>query len=123
MNERPPVTQLALVRAQALVTVAGVILSVTTEAVGPSPALRCVLADGSGRIDLLFLGREGIAGLEPGRRCAVTGRAAARRGRLVIWNPRYELEPPGAPLPVAGLRLTMRQTARPQLRGEGIAGR
>ncbi|HEY6492901.1 MAG TPA: hypothetical protein VIZ43_06475, partial [Trebonia sp.] len=61
------------------------------------PAVRCVLADDSGRIDLIFLGRRSIAGLAPGRRCTVTGRAAVRRRRLVIWNPRYELEPPEAP--------------------------
>ena len=97
MNERPQLTRIAMVRVQSQVTVTGVIRSVTTEAVGPSPAVRCVLADGSDQLDLLFLGQASIAGLEQGRRCTAVGRAGARLGRLVLWNPRYELAPPGSP--------------------------
>ena len=65
----------------------------STESIAASPAVRCVLADGSGQIDMLFLGRESVAGLVPGRRCTATGRVCVHRGRLVIWNPGYELEP------------------------------
>ena len=85
------VTPVAKVRAQERVTVSGVIRSVTRADIGSSPGVRCVLADDSGEVDMLFLGVEGLAGLAPGRRCTATGRACARRGRLVIWNPRYEL--------------------------------
>ncbi len=140
MNERPPTTRIAQMRAQELVTLVGVIREVTKEAIGPSPAVRCVLADPSGQIDLLFLGRESIAGLTPGRSCTVTGRAAVRRRHLVIWNPRYELEPPDAPpnaLAATGTvpadRLLFIGDRRPaghgaahrqaQRREEGIAGR
>ena len=101
MNEQSQATRIAMVRVQSRATVTGVIRSVATEAIGGVPAVRCVLADGSGQVDMLFLGRESVTGLAPGRRCTATGRACAYRGRLVIWNPRYELEPlaapPGAP--------------------------
>ena len=93
MNERPQPSRIATVRVQSRVTVTGVIRSVSTESIAASPAVRCVLADGSGQIDMLFLGRESVAGLVPGRRCTATGRACVDRGRVVIWNPAYELEP------------------------------
>jgi CheY-like chemotaxis protein len=96
-TERPQTTRIAMVRAQSRVTVTGVVRSVTTEGVGSSPAVRCVLADGSGQLDLLFLGAESLLGLVPGRRCTATGRACVRRGRLVLWNPRYQLDPPVSP--------------------------
>jgi len=93
VNERPQPSRIATVRVQSRVTVTGVIRSVSTESIAASPAVRCVLADGSGQIDMLFLGRERVAGLVPGRRCTATGRACVHRGRMVIWNPGYELEP------------------------------
>jgi CheY-like chemotaxis protein len=93
VNERPQPSRIATVRVQSRVTVTGVIRSVSTESIAASPAVRCVLADGSGQIDMLFLGRESVAGLVPGRRCTATGRACVHRGRMVIWNPGYELEP------------------------------
>jgi CheY-like chemotaxis protein len=93
VNERPQPSRIATVRVQSRVTVTGVIRSVSTESIAATPAVRCVLADGSGQIDLLFLGRESVAGLVPGRRCAATGRACVHRGRMVLWNPAYELEP------------------------------
>jgi hypothetical protein len=93
VNERPQLTRIAVIRAQLRVTVAGVIRSVTTETIGPSPAVRCVLADGSGQLDLLFLGRERLRGLVPGRWCTAEALACAYQGRLVLWNPRYELAP------------------------------
>jgi CheY-like chemotaxis protein len=100
VNERPQPSRIATVRVQSRVTVTGVIRSVTTDAVGPSPALRCVLADGSGQLDLLFLGRESIVGLEPGRRLTAEGRAVVYQARVVLWNPRYDLALP-EPSPAA----------------------
>ena len=65
MNARPQPSRIATVRVQSRVTVTGVIRSVSTENIAGSPAVRCVLADGSGQIDMLFLGRESVAGLVP----------------------------------------------------------
>ncbi len=65
---------------------------------GPSPdnpalsGFRCVLDDGTGQVDLLFLGRRSISGLVVGAHCHDEGTARMERGRLTVWNPLYELE-------------------------------
>jgi RecJ-like exonuclease len=55
------------------------------------PTLEADLFDGSGTVTLVWLGRRRIAGIEPGREMTVRGRVAVRDGRLVIYNPHYEL--------------------------------
>lgn len=89
------VRRIADVRPRSHVLLAGTIRAAAETTVGSSPAWRCTLADGTGEIDLLFLGRTRMAGLEPGRYCGVTGTAVpdgpAGGRRLVIWNPRYQL--------------------------------
>lgn len=49
------------------------------------------LFDGTGTITLIWLGRRKIAGVRPGTRLSVTGFAAHRGARRVMYNPRYEL--------------------------------
>jgi hypothetical protein len=51
----------------------------------------CVLDDGTGEVDLLFLGRRSVPALAPGARCHVEGTARLEGGRLIIWNPLYDL--------------------------------
>jgi hypothetical protein len=79
-----------------LFQVTGTIDATGTVPVGSWLAYRATLADGTGSLDLLFLGRTAVRGLEPGARCEVEGRAAVRDGRLVVWNPRYRLLTPEA---------------------------
>ncbi|SOD74082.1 ATP-dependent DNA helicase RecG [Jatrophihabitans sp. GAS493] len=55
------------------------------------PTITAELFDGSAAIDLVWLGRRRIAGLEPGRRLFVKGRVGDHDGRLAIYNPWYEL--------------------------------
>jgi len=106
------ITRVAAVRPRERVTVTGTIHSAWAEPVGDSPGFRCVVADGSGEITLLFLGRPHVPGLTPGRRCTAEGKACVYQESLVIWNPRYVLEPacpPGEPAagpgsPAEGLR-------------------
>ena len=86
-------TRIADIRRQDRVSLAGTIISAQVIAVGSSNAYRCVLADRTGELDLLFLGRAAIAGLTIGMRCSIEGVAAARGARLVVWNPRYQLLP------------------------------
>jgi hypothetical protein len=93
-HEQPPATGcIAEVKPRALADVTGTIRSWHAMALTGTPACRYVLADETGELDLLFLGRVEVAGLEPGRRCRVAGRAAIRDDRIVIWNPRYWLIP------------------------------
>ncbi|MCB2413867.1 OB-fold nucleic acid binding domain-containing protein [Demequina sp. TTPB684] len=49
------------------------------------------LVDSTGALDLVFLGRRVVAGLEPGAIVSVEGRVAANEDVPRIFNPRYEL--------------------------------
>ncbi|GEM_PF-3369441 len=80
--------------------VGGVIVSARTapDEAGPrSLGFRCTLDDGSGQVDLLFLGRNRVPGLVVGARCHIEGTARLEHGRLTVWNPLYRLEPGGCP--------------------------
>jgi RecJ-like exonuclease len=55
------------------------------------PTLEAELFDGSDSIDLVWLGRRRIPGLEPGRRVVARGRVGDHNGRKAIYNPWYEL--------------------------------
>jgi CheY-like chemotaxis protein len=92
-GRRTAAPRVAAVRPRERVTVTGTIRSVATESIGSSPAFRCVIADGSGQIEMLFLGQQRVTGFMPRRRCTAEGRACVYRNRLVLWNPRYALEP------------------------------
>jgi hypothetical protein len=53
--------RIADARARAHVTLAGTIRATETVTAGSGPIYRCVLADGTGEADLLFLGRPVVA--------------------------------------------------------------
>ncbi|MET7642019.1 OB-fold nucleic acid binding domain-containing protein [Streptomyces sp. NPDC005438] len=59
------------------------------------PALEAELFDGSAALDVVWLGRREIAGIEPGRKLIASGRIAMNHGRPVLFNPKYELRPLG----------------------------
>lgn len=59
------------------------------------PTLEAELFDGTDSIDLVWLGRRRIAGIEPGRRIVARGRVGVHNGRKAIYNPWYELLQPG----------------------------
>jgi amino acid transporter len=75
--------------------VAGTLRTVTVRPRGNSPALQAELWDGSGSVTLVWLGRRNIPGIEPGRHLKVRGRVSSHRGTRTIFNPGYELRPPG----------------------------
>jgi hypothetical protein len=58
-----------------------------------SPWLEATISDGTGSLVVMWTGRRSIAGVQGGRRLLVTGRGAANGpgGRILIYNPRYEL--------------------------------
>jgi RecJ-like exonuclease len=60
------------------------------------PTLEAELFDGSGCMELVWLGRRRIAGIEPGRRVVVRGRVGLHNGKQAIFNPWYELLSPSA---------------------------
>jgi RecJ-like exonuclease len=58
------------------------------------PTLTAELFDGSDVVELVWLGRRRITGVEPGRRVLARGRVGEHNGRLAIYNPYYELLAP-----------------------------
>ncbi|MFE9423320.1 OB-fold nucleic acid binding domain-containing protein [Kitasatospora sp. NPDC006697] len=78
-----------------VVTVSGTLRTVTLRPRAGVPALEAELFDGSDALDVVWLGRRSIAGIEPGRRLTASGRISSARGRRVLFNPRYELRPLG----------------------------
>jgi RecG-like helicase len=85
--------RIADARLQVRLSVRAIIRTTQTITVGSSPAYRCEASDGSGEIDLIFLGRDTIPGLRAGRRCVVEGMIGKHNGTLAVWNPRYQLLP------------------------------
>lgn len=93
----PLVLRLGSAFARSRVAAGGIIVEVMPWSKGDGGAselgFRCTLDDGTGRIDLLFLGRDHVPGFLPGARCHVEGTARMDHGRLAIWNPLYRLGP------------------------------
>jgi hypothetical protein len=75
--------------------VSGVLRAVTYRPQGRVPALVAELYDGSGSVDLVWLGRRDVAGIQPGRRLLASGMVCPGPRRNTIYNPRYELMPVG----------------------------
>lgn len=71
--------------------VAGTLRTVTLRPRGGAPALEAELYDGTDVINLVWLGRRKIAGIDPGRRLRAEGLVSEQDGRKVMFNPRYEL--------------------------------
>ncbi|HEX5565453.1 MAG TPA: OB-fold nucleic acid binding domain-containing protein [Streptomyces sp.] len=78
-----------------IVRVTGTLRTVTQRPRAGVPALEAELFDGSASLDVVWLGRRSIAGIEPGRRLIASGRIAMNHGRPVLFNPKYELRPLG----------------------------
>jgi hypothetical protein len=72
------------------VRVAGEVRSVRIVPRAGAPALEALVTDGQGSVTAVFLGRRKIAGMSPGRRLELEGFTGDDRGRLLLYNPRYE---------------------------------
>ncbi len=58
------------------------------------PGLEAVLDDGTASITLRWLGRDHIAGIEPGAFLRAEGTVLEERGRRVVLNPLYRFDRP-----------------------------
>ena len=76
---------------RSVVTIHGVLRSVTLRPVDGVTALEAELYDGSACVTLIWLGRRKIEGIAAGRQMTAYGRIGTRTGNRVIYNPRYEL--------------------------------
>lgn len=78
------------------VCIAGTIRHVVLRPRAGVPTLEAELYDGTGTVTLVFLGRRGIRGIDPGRSLIARGRLTTHEGRPTLYNPAYELRPLGA---------------------------
>ncbi|MEU5159039.1 OB-fold nucleic acid binding domain-containing protein [Streptomyces sp. NPDC020875] len=78
-----------------IVRVTGTLRTVTLRPRAGVPALEAELFDGTAPLDIVWLGRRSIVGIEPGRRLIASGRISTAHGRRVLFNPKYELRPLG----------------------------
>jgi hypothetical protein len=74
----------------------GVIRAVALGQLGVGPGFTIDLFDGTGVIEVVWLGQRQVRGLEPGRHLIVEGLAVVSDdGSRLMRNPRYELVPLG----------------------------
>jgi RecG-like helicase len=92
-NGRTVGRKIADVEPRAKLVVTGLVLHQCTKRVGGSLSGLYVLDDGTGQVDLVFLGRPSVAGLEVGACVTIEGTVRSESDRLVVWNPVYRLEP------------------------------
>jgi RecG-like helicase len=74
-------------------TVVGEVRSVSLRPQAQVAALVVEIFDGTRPLNLVWLGRRAIAGIEPGVLLQVHGRVSYRRGVATIFNPVYEIVP------------------------------
>jgi amino acid transporter len=73
--------------------VAGKIKSLRIQPWAGVATLECVIVDGTGGINLVFLGRKHVPGLAPGVRLVAEGTIGDHGGKLAILNPLYRIVP------------------------------
>lgn len=76
-----------------VVSIAGRITAVTLRPRATVPALVAELYDGSHVVQLVWLGRRRIAGIDPGAYVRARGLLCHPEGTATIYNPAYELLP------------------------------
>jgi hypothetical protein len=89
----PAMTVIGDLRLQSRAAVLGMIRSAGTVTLGTGLAYHFTLVDGSGELDVLFLGRSDMPGLQPSTRIIAEGTVGSYGGKLALWNPRYAIEP------------------------------
>ena len=90
---RPGVIPIGEIVPRQPTTVVGEISSVRIVRKAGAPWLEVTITDGTGKLVAMWTGRRKIAGIKPGARLVVTGRASPTGPgeRLMIYNPTYEL--------------------------------
>lgn len=75
------------------VDIVGTVHSVTVLPRTHAPRFEIQVYDGTGVMNVVWLGRRHMNGIEPGRRIVIHGRLTCTNDRPVVFNPRYELKP------------------------------
>ena len=90
---RAGTTPIGQAQPRSRVEVYGILRAVTYSPQGANPRLIGQLYDGTGSIDLVWMGRRNVAGIEPGRHVRASGMVLSGYTRPTIFNPNYELMP------------------------------
>ncbi len=88
MSDATPIAELAYRKRMRF---AGRVRSVRVQPWSGVPTLECTLVDETGAVNIVFLGRRSVPGIEPGARLTAEGMVGKHGGRLAVINPSYEL--------------------------------
>jgi RecG-like helicase len=72
------------------VKIAGVVRRITVRPVEGNESLEALISDGTGEVEVVWMGRRSIPGLSLGTRVVVDGVIGALRGRRRMVNPTFE---------------------------------
>ena len=89
----PGMTPIADVQPRQEFSAVGEISSLRIVPRAGSASLEATITDGTGSLTAVWTGRRQIAGVGPGRRLVVRGRAnpSGPNGRILLYNPTYDL--------------------------------
>ena len=89
----PGMTPIAEIQARQEFSAVGEISSLRIVPRAGSVSLEATITDGTGSLTAVWTGRRQIAGVGPGRRLVVRGRAnpSGPGGRILLYNPTYDL--------------------------------
>lgn len=90
---RPGCSFISAIAEGEMAQVTGTVHSMAVQPHGSRPQMRVELYDGTAILELVWLGRRNIAGVEPGAYLTVSGRVALNGDNLVMYNPGYDLLP------------------------------
>jgi RecG-like helicase len=93
-SEQPPdeYTPIAEVPERRRARIIGEVVATRVVPRAGAPWLQVTISDGSGTVNVVFTGRRGIPGLDPGRSVVIEGVTRRDSGGLVMMNPTYTLQ-------------------------------
>lgn len=86
----PGTTRIGEAPTRSRAKVAGVVRRITVRPVEGSESLEALLSDGTGEVEVVWMGRRAIPGLSLGTRVVVDGVVGESRGRRRIVNPTFD---------------------------------
>lgn len=90
---RPGCTPISEVQVRAEHSVTGTVHSIAVIPSDQAPELHIELFDGTGILDVIWMGRREIEGIRAGAFLTLTGRVTMVDGRRTIFNPGYQMLP------------------------------
>jgi RecG-like helicase len=86
----PGTTRIADAPLRSRVKIAGVVRRITVRPLEGSESLEALISDGTGEVEVVWMGRRSIPGLSLGTRVVVDGVIADVRGQRRMVNPTFE---------------------------------